>query len=47
MSMAAVGLETKISALKRTGVKPLLAGLISSVLITIAILAALKLLRIT
>jgi uncharacterized integral membrane protein (TIGR00698 family) len=47
MSMAAVGLETKISALKRTGVKPLLAGLISSVLITIAILAALKLLHIT
>jgi uncharacterized integral membrane protein (TIGR00698 family) len=33
MSMAAVGLETKAATLKHTGLKPLLAGLISSVAI--------------
>ena len=43
MSMAAVGLETKVSALKRTGAKPFLAGLISSLVIILAILALIKL----
>jgi uncharacterized integral membrane protein (TIGR00698 family) len=47
MSMAAVGLETKVSALKRTGAKPFLAGLISSVVIILAILALIKLLGIS
>ncbi|HEY2081560.1 MAG TPA: YeiH family protein [Verrucomicrobiae bacterium] len=46
MSMAAVGLETKVSALRRTGLKPLLAGFISSVAIAIAILVLIKLLGI-
>jgi uncharacterized integral membrane protein (TIGR00698 family) len=43
MSMAAVGLETKVAALKRTGPKPLLAGLISSVAIAITVLTLIKL----
>jgi uncharacterized membrane protein YadS len=47
MSMAAVGLETKVAALKRTGPKPLLAGLISSVAIAVIILLLIKLLGIT
>ncbi|MGH7951910.1 MAG: YeiH family protein [Limisphaerales bacterium] len=47
MSMAAVGLETKISALKRTGAKPFLAGLISSLIITVAILGLIKFLKIS
>jgi len=46
MSMAAVGLETKVAALKRTGLKPLLAGLISSVAIAAAVLGLIKLFRI-
>jgi uncharacterized integral membrane protein (TIGR00698 family) len=47
MSMAAVGLETKVAALKRTGLKPLVAGLISSVAIAAAVLALIKLFGIT
>ena len=47
MSMAAVGLETKVAALRRTGLKPLLAGFISSVVIAVAILLLIKLLGIT
>lgn len=43
MSMAAVGLETKVAALKRTGLKPLLAGFISSVAIAAVILLLIKL----
>lgn len=46
MSMAAVGLETKVAALKRTGPKPLLAGLISSVAIAAVIVLLIKLLGI-
>jgi uncharacterized integral membrane protein (TIGR00698 family) len=46
MSMAAVGLQTKVAALRRTGLKPLLAGFISSVAIAIAILILIKLFRI-
>jgi uncharacterized integral membrane protein (TIGR00698 family) len=46
MSMAAVGLETKCAALARTGPKPLVAGLISSLVITAAILALIRLLGI-
>jgi uncharacterized integral membrane protein (TIGR00698 family) len=46
MSMAAVGLETKFSALARTGPKPFLAGLISSLVITVVILGLIRLLGI-
>lgn len=41
-SMAAVGLETKFSALRRTGVKPFFAGLIASVVIAVALLLLLR-----
>lgn len=42
-SMAAVGLETRFNALKRTGFKPFLAGLIASVVICAALLAMIRL----
>jgi uncharacterized integral membrane protein (TIGR00698 family) len=44
-AMAAVGLETRFSALKKTGVRPLLLGLSASVIICAVILAALMALR--
>ena len=42
-SMAAVGLETRFKALKRTGYKPFLAGLITSVVICAALLFLIRL----
>ncbi len=42
-SMAAVGLETRFKALKRTGYKPFVAGLIASVVICSALLALIRL----
>lgn len=42
-SMAAVGLETRFNALRRTGLKPFVAGLIASVVICAALLALIRL----
>jgi uncharacterized integral membrane protein (TIGR00698 family) len=42
-SMAAVGLETRFKALKRTGYKPFVAGLIASVVICAALLVMIRL----
>ncbi|MBI4625004.1 MAG: YeiH family putative sulfate export transporter [Verrucomicrobia bacterium] len=41
-SMAAVGLETKFSALRRTGLQPFFAGLIASVVIALALLMLIR-----
>jgi len=47
MSMAGVGLETKLKAMKKTGLKPFLAATISALVIAIVILGLIKLLKIT
>jgi len=46
ISMAGVGLETKLSAMKQTGTKPFFASLFASLLITVLILGLIKVLRI-
>jgi uncharacterized integral membrane protein (TIGR00698 family) len=47
MSMAGVGLETKLKAMKKTGLKPFLAATLSALIIAIVILALIKFLKIT
>ncbi|HEY2585520.1 MAG TPA: putative sulfate exporter family transporter [Tepidisphaeraceae bacterium] len=44
-AMAAVGLETRFSALKKTGLRPLLLGVTASVVLAAAILVAIKAMR--
>jgi uncharacterized integral membrane protein (TIGR00698 family) len=46
MSMAGVGLETKLKTMKKTGLKPFLAATISAVVIAVVVLALIKLLKI-
>lgn len=41
-SMAAVGLETRFNALRKTGLRPLLAGLSASIVLAAAVLAGIK-----
>jgi uncharacterized integral membrane protein (TIGR00698 family) len=43
MSMAGVGLETRFNAMKKTGLRPLLAATISALIIAVVILALIKL----
>jgi uncharacterized membrane protein YadS len=47
MSMAGVGLETKLKAMKKTGLKPFLAATLSALIIAVVILGLIKLLKIS
>lgn len=47
MSMAGVGLETKFSAMKQTGLRPLVAATISALIIALIILTLIEFLKIT
>jgi uncharacterized integral membrane protein (TIGR00698 family) len=47
MSMAGVGLETKLKAMKHTGLKPFMAAAISALIIAVVILAVIKALAIS
>jgi uncharacterized membrane protein YadS len=47
MSMAGVGLETKLKAMRKTGFRPLVAASISAAAITVITLGLIKLLKIT
>lgn len=47
MSMAGVGIETKLKAMRQTGLRPLVAATISALVITVVTLGLIKLLKIT
>jgi uncharacterized integral membrane protein (TIGR00698 family) len=47
MSMAGVGLETKLKAMKKTGMKPFFAAALSALIIAVVILGLIKFLKIT
>jgi uncharacterized membrane protein YadS len=47
MSMAGVGLETKFTAMKKTGLRPFFAATVSALVIAVVILALIKLLHIS